>query len=65
MGWSAGLILQEAAESSHVFHVFLQLFTLRRLEHLWDIAKTAIAHDDAEGVEPDFALADVFVAIDA
>ncbi len=28
-------------------------------------AKPPIAHDDAKGVEPDFALADVFVAIDA
>src|SRR5207247_10222570 len=42
---------------------FSEIFALRGFQDLWNFAQTAVAHDEAEGVESDFALADVFMSI--
>src|SRR6266699_4371016 len=55
--------LQQSAQRLHIFHIFGEIFALRGFQDLWNFAQTAIPHDEAEGIEFDFAFADVFMSI--
>ncbi len=55
--------LQERPQRPHIFHVFLELFALRRFQHLRDLAKAAVAHDETERFQSDLPFPDMFVPI--
>ena len=55
--------LQQSAERLHVRDILGKIFFFRCLEHFRDLAKTAVAHDEAERIETDPAFADVLMSI--
>ena len=54
---------RQLAQLPQIYHILAEILSLRRFQHFRNFTKTAVTHDEAEGREADFALADMFVSV--